>query len=88
MNCKNIKLNINAVGNWNIKIFNPQWIIKNLLKDIKNKGPINVSGIINANTLELSYTLDEITLTPNPNFLRIDFNNKNKNPHFCLNYLY
>ena len=54
---------IRAIGNWNPKIFKPQWIKKNLL----GEGELNF--LVNPDVLELGWDVQGIKIFPKPNEL-------------------
>lgn len=77
MNTKKIPDNllIKAVGNWNPRIFTPQWISNNLTK---GEHPLKIAFLFNPAKGDAGYEIDGIMLFPTVNDLQIAIQNKGK----------
>jgi hypothetical protein len=64
-----VLVNFNLVGRWNTKIFNPAWILNNLLEESDGQ---DLKGEVNAENLDITYNFGVIHLVPQDNSLKIN----------------
>ncbi len=70
------KLTIRIEGGWNTKIFQPDWLIQNVLEgqDVKNR-ELNI--LLNLEKKEFGFKFNEIEILPNENYLEIVIEGQN-----------
>ncbi len=66
-------INFIVAGNWNPKIFKPQWLVDKILQNKEMK----INALFNLELIEIGYDLGSFLIFPTENYLRIDLKDKN-----------
>lgn len=69
-----IQVSTVILGNWNPKIFTPEWIKINLLGKVDGE---KIEGLVNFRDLEFAFKYGAIVLSPKPNSIEINFDGYN-----------